>query len=231
MMLWAAGFALAMASVQAQPPKSTPAPPPPPVNTPEAASLAPLPDEMPGGAPGERGKRWRGEKNLDADTRALLEEVMIARMSQELALDDEQTVLMVRRFSQFREQMRELRKQRAELAKEMQALVRQDQGGGIDEKLKTLMDIDAKIVQARLEAFRAVSADLTAWQRAKLYLFIAEFENEVRGLMQKAREQKRMRNGWGAGPVDSGGQGEKGPAGFHGKGRGGRGQGGPGDQP
>ncbi len=229
-MSWGMALLVVLAAASAQPPETASAPPSPPsAVTPEAAPPPVPPENPPDGPPGERGKRWRGEKTLDADTRALLEEVMIARMSQELALDDEQTVLMVRRFSQFRDQMRELRKQRAVLAKEMQALTRQDQGGNeMDGKLKTLIDIDEKIFQARLDAFHAVSADLTGWQRAKLYLFIAEFENEVRGLMQKARDQKRMRNGLGP---DAGAQGEKGTSGFRSQGRGGRGQGGPNEQP
>jgi len=60
-----------------------------------------------------------GNRNADPATRELLAQVMIARMSRELALDDEQTVLLVRRFSEFREQVRERQRQRAEMARDL----------------------------------------------------------------------------------------------------------------
>ncbi|HPO15802.1 MAG TPA: hypothetical protein PLI09_20335 [Candidatus Hydrogenedentes bacterium] len=228
-LLCLAGLTLLMAGIAcAQPPQNAPAPPPPlPENAPEIAPPPP-PHALPGRLPEERGKmRWRGEKSMDADTRALLEEVMIARMSQELALDDEQTVLMVRRFSQFRDQLREMRKQRAEMAKELKALIKQNkEDASIEEKLNALTTIDEKIIQARVEAFNNAAADLTPWQRAKLYLFISEFENEIRGIMQKAREQRYLQDGMGPGAMSPKGPAGKGPSGLPGKGRSGRGQGG-----
>lgn len=223
-----AGLTLIMAgAAYAQPPENAPAPPPP-ATVPEAAPPPQPPQKMPGALPREQGKmRGRSDKPMDEDTRILLEEVMIARMSQELALDDEQTILMVRRFNQFRDQMREMRKHRAQIANEIKAVIKQNkEDAAIEEKLSALTGLDEKIIQTRIEAFNVVASGLTPWQRAKLYLFISEFENDVRGLMQKAREQRRLKDGTGPGAMGPKDPAGKGSNGFPGKGRGARGPGG-----
>lgn len=134
-------------------------------------------------------RRWRGE-GPDAGTRELLEQVMIARLSQELALDDEQTVLLVRRYANFREQMRELTKQRNELLRDLKAAVKEaTDTGAIEAKLDTVIAHDQKILEAKRDLYELAGTDLTAWQRAKLYLFMLEFEADVRQLLMQARER------------------------------------------
>lgn len=167
--------------------------PPPAPETPQAAPIPapPLPEPP---APGpERPGKAKKKPSEDPAMRRMMEDMMIARLSQELGLSDEQTVLLVRKFNQFRSDAANLRKQRAELTRELKALVEKDkEDSAIEAKTQELGALDLKIAQARLDAFKESSAGLAPWQRAKLYIFASEFENEVRGLVQKARERRHM---------------------------------------
>lgn len=156
-------------------------------------------------APGElryprRPRRPDPGPDPDAEVRELLQQVMIARVSQELALNDEQTVMMVRRFSEFRDQMRELMQQRRELIQGLEHMLREGvEGPALEERLGKITGLDMDIAQARLRVFEQASEGLTPWQRAKLYIFVSDFESEMRALVQQAREYRRMRDE-GAGP-------------------------------
>ncbi len=160
----------------------------------------PRPFHQPPGELRQPRRPRRPEFGPDAEVRELLQQVMIARVSQELALNDEQTVMMVRRFSEFREQMRELMQRRGELVQGLEHMLRDGaEGPALEERLGAITALDMEIAQARLRVFEQVGEGLTPWQRAKLYLFVSDFESEMRALVQQAREYKRMRDE-GAGP-------------------------------
>jgi vacuolar-type H+-ATPase subunit I/STV1 len=131
----------------------------------------------------------------------LLEQIMMARVTQEVGLNDEQTVLLLRRFNATRERMAQLRKERAAAIKELRELVNKDkENTEVEAKLQALMNIDERLASTRREAYDQVSAGLTPWQRAKLYIFTSEFESELRAVVQRARERLQQgRNG--AGPA------------------------------
>jgi len=172
----------------------------------------------------ERGPlhRRRFEHHPDEGTREMLEQVLMARLSKELALDDEQTVLLVRRFAEQRERMRDLRAQRGELVRELKAAVRTSKDGpSIEARLEAVIAQDQQIAAAQKDSLDLLGGDLTAWQRARLYLFIGEFQNEMRQLLYKARERGRgprdidqgLRGGRARGPEALGGRRGAGPGG------------------
>ncbi len=131
-----------------------------------------------------------------AEVRQLLEEVMIARISKELALNDEQTVLIVRRFAEFRDKGREARMQRKKLVDEMKAAVLAPENGAVvEEKLKAILALDTQIAQNRTAAFEVMAEGLTPQQRGKLYLFLADFEGDLRRMVQNAKEGGVAREG------------------------------------
>lgn len=126
-----------------------------------------------------------------AEVRQLIEEVMIARITKDLEMNDEQTVLIVRRFSEYRDKAREARQQRKKLVDEMkEALKSADNPGQVEEKLKAILALDTEIAQNRTAAFENMATSLTPLQRGKLYLFLADFENELRRMVQSAKEGK-----------------------------------------
>jgi hypothetical protein len=161
----------------------------------------------------------KGEKS--DEIRLHLENVVMARLTQELALDDAQTVLLVRKFSEYREKMRELRKQHRDLLKGMKEMVNTDkENAGIEAKLNEIQAYDMKIAQARQDCFKGLAADMKPWQQAKLYLFMGEVENEMRGLMMKARERERAGKGGPEGAMGAGHGGGRGEGPKNGKGAG-----------
>ena len=145
----------------------------------------------------------------DAEMREILEQVMVARLSKELALDDEQTVLLVRQFSGYRERVHELQKQHSELVKDLKASVEEGTDGqAIEDKLEAIMAHDEKILSAQREVYELAGGELTAWQRAKLYIFITDFQGEMRNLIRRARERHQ---GFGEGGPRRGGRMGMGP--------------------
>lgn len=165
----------------AQAPENAVAPP----AAPEAAPQNPPPA---GPGPG---------RAMNESTRELLEQVMVARLSKELTLDDEQTVLLVRAVSEFRDQMADLRRQRMQLSNELKGLVKEGKDNdAIEAKLQVLISHDEKTAVARRDLFERASAGLTPWQRAKLYLFMGDFEGEIKRLLKKAQDRvSNMRDG------------------------------------
>ncbi len=162
-------------------------PPPPPGDFP--------PEERP--SPGPR----------DAGPGAeFMAEVMMARMSKELQLSDEQTVLMVRRFSELREKVKNLRKQRADTTRELDQLLQKQNADASKSQtlLRTVMELDDQIVSERRMAFEAISKDLDPVRQARLYLFLDRFENDMRRMIGEARERFQGRRPNGPPPRDGG---------------------------
>jgi len=156
-------------------------------NAPEAPSAAPPKPQAASRAPADTDER---------DVRELVDAIMAARVAKQLGLNDEQTVLMLRRFSEFREQLNALRKGRQEILQGLKNSLRSGEGDAqIEAKLSQLVAHDGKIAEFRKSAYEKAGAGLTVSQRAKLYVFLNEFENDMRRLIQRARE--RNANRWG----------------------------------
>ncbi len=120
----------------------------------------------------------------------LIQSVMAAKLSRELGLNEEQTVLMVRRFAEYREQSKEMRRDRQEKMKALKDALRNEQPEEtIDAALQGLVAHDLNTLEFRKESFRKAADSLSVTQKAKFYIFISEFDGDMRKLIQKAREQ------------------------------------------
>lgn len=125
----------------------------------------------------------------DQEIREMVTTVMMVRMSRELELTDEQTVLMVRNFTNLRDELSALGEQRGALIDGLRDKVENKAPDAeIEPVLEQLMALDEQRDAVREEAFIQASAGLTVAQQAKLYLFVQDFEWHMRRLIQKARE-------------------------------------------
>lgn len=125
------------------------------------------------------------------ESRKLLEEVLMARLTRELALDEEQTVLMVRHLAEFRDKMAALRRERLTLARNLRQAVRESKDEeAIAKVLEEVVAHEAKAAEARREIIDFDGFELTTWQKAKLYLFIVDFESDMRRLLKQAQERR-----------------------------------------
>lgn len=156
------------------------------------------------GGPPPGGDRRRGPgpgPGPDGHTRELLEQVMLARLSKELTLDDEQTVLMVRRFAEHKDEMRTLQRDRATRMRALAEAVRGNADeAALEAALEAVQAADARITTLKEATYESLGEGLTAWQRGRLYLFISEFEDDMKRLVQQARDRARMGGGEGPGP-------------------------------
>ena len=138
---------------------------------------------------GGKGPMQRDRRGGDERTLELLQQVMVARLSQELALDDAQTVLIVRRFMGYQQEMREARRERAKNLRDLREALRTNAAPEQAEaKLSALIAFDQQMAALRETHFKAMSVDLTPWQQGRLYIFLSEFENELRQMLQRAKE-------------------------------------------
>ncbi len=141
--------------------------------------------------PGNAGRDgWHG--GTSPEVRELLEQVMMARLSRKLELSDEETVLLVRKFSEYRERMREMNQQRRELLRIVEQKVRTGADDTqVQAALGRLRAHDKAMAGLQQAVFDEAAASLTAAQQAKLYVFLGDFEQEVQRLIQQARERFR----------------------------------------
>lgn len=139
------------------------------------------------------------EKISDTELTELIESVMAARLAKELGLNEEQTVLMVRRFSDFREQLAEMKRLRQEKLRALRTALREKQSDeDVEAALQDLIAHDLQTLEFRKEAYQNAAGSLSTTQRAKLYVFVSDFEGDMRKLIQQARER---RQGAGRPPV------------------------------
>jgi hypothetical protein len=133
---------------------------------------------------GERSDEWK-----EQEIREMITTVMMARMSRELELTDEQTVVMVRDFADLRDSLSRLSDERHDLIETLRDKVDSDAPDAeIEPLLGTLMAVDEERDTVRRETFEKAGAGLTISQRAKLYIFVQDFEWHMRKLIMKARE-------------------------------------------
>ncbi len=137
-----------------------------------------------------------------------MEHVMMARLSKELDLDDEQTVLMVRRLADVKEQTEKAKRKRMRLMREIHETASEDRNDpGIGAKLDSLIATDRELIEARFEAFEKASEGLDDWQRARLYVFVQEFDSDMRRLVSRARDRYlEGRGGHGRDKADDSGR-------------------------
>ena len=141
-------------------------------------------------------------------------QVMMARLAKELELNDEQTVLMVKKMDEVRSDGRKNRKERVRLMEDLRNAIQNDKKG---EEVSTLLDniiaADKAAAQSRSKTYNTLSRGLEDWQKAKLYLFLQDFEQDMRGLISQARMRAHGFGGPGGGMGPGMGRGPGGPGG------------------
>ena len=124
-----------------------------------------------------------------AESRELMEQVMLTRLSRRLELSDEQSLMLMRRFSEVREQQQALRQRRSEVLRDLRGVLREKTDKAALERLMTqLKEIDHQIAASHQEVRNAaVGLDLDIWQQASLEVFMSEFEGQMRRIVQQVR--------------------------------------------
>lgn len=133
---------------------------------------------------------------VDDNGREMLEALRIIKISEALKLDDEQTVILMRRFREMKERTETLHKERQSIMHELKQSIQSNAAESeIQQKLDALMAKEDETVAARREAFERAGEGLSALQRAKLYVFMSEFDSEMRKMIRQARQHPRDESG------------------------------------
>lgn len=124
------------------------------------------------------------------DTRELVETLLMVRLARELALEKDQTVAMVQRVTETRDAMQTLRAERQTLLETLRDSVQAGKDAAvIQENLAKIRQHDRQMVETRQRTFDELSQGLTATQQARLYVFLEDFEGQMRQMAQQARRQ------------------------------------------
>lgn len=161
-----------------------------PVPSPDGRNRPPLP--APGAYPEPMGPPPEG----DLPAREVLEQVLLAKVAKQLKLNDEQTVILVRRFNEQKEVLLEKTQQRNNLANELRKLIHdktKENPKELQEKFSHLLKMDIELAELKQKWIDNISIDLPLESKIQLYLLFSDFENEVRKFLRKAYDWKQNR--------------------------------------
>ncbi len=124
--------------------------------------------------------------------REVLEQVMVARLSDRIGLSDEQSVLLVRRFTRFRNEQQQTQKERAEAMKALRGALRgegqEPDEAAVADALRRVTEATGRMAAQRRELQEVMGEGLTVVQKGRMLIFLEEFEGEMRQLIKNARE-------------------------------------------
>lgn len=163
----------------------------------------PGPDGPPRAQDGARPRRPQ-QPPREGRGREVLEQVMVARLSDKLGLTDEQSVLLVRRFTRFRSEQQQAQRERTEAMKALREALR-PAGQEPDEEavagaLRRVAEATDRIAAQRRGLQETMGEGLTAVQKGRMLVFLEEFEGEMRELIKDAREGRFPRGPGGPPP-------------------------------
>lgn len=162
-------------------------PPPGPKHPPKHEGMGPGMGPGMGGPEGFKG--LMGPDWGDKDLKELIDTVRIFRLSRTLELSDEQTVMLMRRYDDLKKQISELWDKRNQMMEQLREKVNKNAPEAeIEQVLNDLSKLEEENFYARRDLLKKAGQDLTITQRAKLLLFMQDFERDMRKLLERARE-------------------------------------------
>lgn len=130
------------------------------------------------------------------DVRELIEMARLAKLTREAGLNDEQTILLIRRYEEVKEQTAALGKERAEATANLRKVVESNASDEEAEKaLEILRDVDRRFAEMRIGAIERFGEGLTPMQRAKMCLGMQDFRQDMMKMIDHARERRQSADG------------------------------------
>ncbi|HOV34263.1 MAG TPA: hypothetical protein PLX23_12970 [Candidatus Hydrogenedens sp.] len=127
----------------------------------------------------------------------VLEQIMLARIAEQLNLNDEQTILLIRKFNEQKKLFNEKNKQRNEIINDIKKLLQgkaDENAQVLEEKFNLLIKTDTEITELKYKWVDNLAMDLPLNSKIQLYLFFSDFENEIRKFLRKTYEWKQNRH-------------------------------------
>lgn len=128
----------------------------------------------------------------ERDLHQLVEQIHVLRLRKAVELSDEQLQALAHRLGSFKNQLTVLKYQRGtareQLRDELDLGLPEDEIKG---KLEALLGQEVAIAELLHQMVREAGKDLTVAQTAKLYLFMGDFEDFMRDLIERAQHIDR----------------------------------------
>lgn len=132
----------------------------------------------------------------ERDIRELVDLVMKVRLTRLLELSDEEAVRVIRIISDRLDRIHMLKWERGSVYYFLRADIKEraaeDQ---IKQHLDAAMALDVEIAELFRGMVEAMTPHLNTTQRAKLFLFGSDFENEIKKLIQQAEDMSAQKRG------------------------------------
>jgi hypothetical protein len=137
-------------------------------------------------------ERERDESELSReDIHELIDRYRFKKLSKNLELDEEETVAIMKEHDELRDAIQAMRGERRDIRDQLRAQIEEDASDEIiEETLGKLITIDRNIVNTRQEAYETLSENCTVAQQAKFYIFMHEFDRDIRRLIMKVRRER-----------------------------------------
>ncbi|MFP4173093.1 MAG: hypothetical protein ACLFV4_09305 [Candidatus Hydrogenedentota bacterium] len=141
----------------------------------------------------ERGEDERGSRRPPREAREAMQRVRIHRLAETLDLDEQETGKVVQRIEAHEEEYRELQRELGEARHELRRALREDEDEDtVSEMLDKALELEGKKILHQRDGYREITEDFDAKQQARFYLFMPEFEEDMRRLVERARDLRRM---------------------------------------
>jgi len=122
----------------------------------------------------------------------LIQSYMLIRIKKTLDLTDVQTLHLMKRIGVYKEKLPRLKFHKALLISQLRLRLSESASEvSIQENLTLLLENDQKTVETLRSMITEAGEELVATQRAKLYLFVGDFEQDIRRMAQHAQRMNQ----------------------------------------
>lgn len=150
----------------------------------------------------EENRNLRLPNDTDQDLRELLHTILMVRLSQALELSDEQTLALSKRAGSYKDELAEMKWQIAGAKHDLRvAVTRGESDEVVEKKLEDCLMQEEAIADLLRAMITESRKDLTVEQAAKFYLFVGDFENEMRDLIDRASQRAALKRTMEAQPA------------------------------
>jgi Spy/CpxP family protein refolding chaperone len=130
---------------------------------------------------------------VDDDPRAIIENVRIYRMTKELDLSSEQAIELFPKLKELQKAEQQFTEEKTRILNGLRDRISR---GSTDQEILSLLDEFENAHRRRLENLVARTKDmfeiLTPTQRAKFLIFQDDFNREIRELIKKVKQHKKL---------------------------------------
>jgi Spy/CpxP family protein refolding chaperone len=139
--------------------------------------------------PQGEGKRMTQERK--EELRKKVEGIWQQKLTERLALTDEEQAKLFPLLRQYEERKRELRQENRRLVRELQEMIKANASEKeLERTIKALEENEHKLQEIREKGFHELARILPVEKQAQYIVFQAEFRHEMHRLIQKARHKE-----------------------------------------